>query len=203
VREPSRALSSNPDDVVQRVLIRRARRARTLYISGVRASSEELSRRAWATPLGRLSLVGSDAGLREVFWDDDADESCGGGSGSDLLEEAERQLRSYFSGVRRCFDLPLDLVGTAFQLAAWHALADIPFGTTISYGEQARRLGRSHAARAVGSANGRNPLAVVLPCHRLTGADGSLVGYGGGIARKRMLLEHEARVVAGGRARGG
>jgi methylated-DNA-[protein]-cysteine S-methyltransferase len=172
------------------------------YISGVRASSEELSRRTCATPLGRLILVGSDAGLREVLWDDDADES-GGGSSPDLLEEAERQLRAYFSGARRCFDLPLDLVGTAFQLAAWHALADIPFGTTISYGEQARRLGRPHAARAVGSANGRNPLAVVLPCHRLIGADGSLVGYGGGIARKRMLLEHEERVVAGGRARGG
>jgi methylated-DNA-[protein]-cysteine S-methyltransferase len=159
--------------------------------------SSRLGRRTCATPLGHLTLVGSQAGLREVRWGDEADGIRGGGSGSGLLGEAERQLRAYFAGELWCFDLPLDLVGTAFQLAAWNALADIPYGTTISYGEQARRLGRPHAARAVGAANGRNPLAVVLPCHRLIGADGSLVGYGGGVARKRILLEHEARVAGG------
>jgi methylated-DNA-[protein]-cysteine S-methyltransferase len=85
-------------------------------------------------------------------------------------------------------------VGTEFQVAAWLALADVAFGTTASYGEQARRLGRPQAVRAVGAANGRNPLPIVLPCHRIVGADGSLVGFGGGLPRKRLLLEHEARL---------
>jgi len=111
-----------------------------------------------------------------------------------VLTEAARQLGSYFAGDLQRFDLPLDLVGTGFQVAAWRALADIPYGRTISYGEQARRLGRPRAVRAVGAANGRNPLPIVLPCHRIVGADGSLVGFGGGLPRKRLLLEHEARL---------
>lgn len=147
-----------------------------------------------ATPIGELTLVGSPRGLRHVLWAGQAPpESCGA-AGFDVLEEATRQLRAYFAGDLQRFDLPLDLVGTEFQVAAWRALADIPFGTTVSYGEQARRLGRPRAVRAVGAANGRNPLPIVLPCHRVLGADGSLVGFGGGLARKRALLQHEARV---------
>jgi methylated-DNA-[protein]-cysteine S-methyltransferase len=146
-----------------------------------------------ATPVGELVLVGSARGLRQVLWaGQPAPEAAVHGS-SDVLDEAGRQLRAYFAGELRRFDLPLDPVGTDFQVAAWRALAGIPYGTTISYGEQARRLGRPTAVRAVGAANGRNPLPIVLPCHRIVGADGSLVGFGGGLLRKRLLLEHETR----------
>ena len=111
-----------------------------------------------------------------------------------LLDEAARQLGEYFSGARTAFDLPLDLVGTRFLRAAWLALAEIPFGETVSYAERALRLGRPHAIRAVGAANGRNPLPIVLPCHRVIGSDGSLTGFGGGLDVKRALLDHEAGV---------
>jgi len=140
------------------------------------------------TPIGTLTLVAGDAGLRRVQWG--GDDRAGGTHPA--LEEAARQLREYFAGERREFDLPLDLEGTPFQRRAWLALAAIPYGTTRSYGEQARLLGVPRAARAVGAANGSNPLPIVLPCHRLIGADGSLVRYGGGLDVKRWLLDHEA-----------
>jgi methylated-DNA-[protein]-cysteine S-methyltransferase len=143
--------------------------------------------------VGELTLVASPHGLRRILWAGQAPREAAVHDTSDVLAEAGRQLQAYFAGDLRRFDLPLDLVGTEFQVAAWHALADIPYGTTISYGEQARRLGRPKAVRAVGAANGRNPLPIVLPCHRIVGADGSLVGFGGGLPRKRVLLEHEAR----------
>jgi methylated-DNA-[protein]-cysteine S-methyltransferase len=106
------------------------------------------------------------------------------------------QLKEYFAGTRRAFELPLNLVGTPFERQAWLALATIPYGTTVSYGEQARRLGHPRAARAVGAANGRNPVSIVLPCHRVVGVGGALTGYAGGLDAKRTLLEHEARVLA-------
>jgi methylated-DNA-[protein]-cysteine S-methyltransferase len=106
------------------------------------------------------------------------------------------QLREYFSGARTAFDVPLDLHGTEFQVATWRSLAEIPFGKTISYGEQAASIGRPKAVRAVGGANGRNPVAIVLPCHRVIGANGSLTGFGGGIAVKQWLLQHERSVIA-------
>ena len=109
-----------------------------------------------------------------------------------MLAVAAAQLSEYFAGTRQEFDLPLDLDGTAFQRRAWTALAKIPYGETRSYGEQARRLGVPRAARAIGAANGANPLPIVLPCHRLVGADGSLTGFGGGLETKRWLLEFEA-----------
>jgi methylated-DNA-[protein]-cysteine S-methyltransferase len=149
------------------------------------------------TPLGELTLVASLRGLRGILWEGQSSPGTEPAHGrEDVLDAAARQLEAYFAGELRRFDLPLDLAGTEFQLAAWRALADIPYGTTISYGEQARRLGRPRAVRAVGAANGRNPLPIVLPCHRLVGADGSLVGFGGGLARKRLLLEHEAQFAA-------
>ena len=124
----------------------------------------------------------------------------GGSSGaSRVLEEATQQLDEYFAGVRTSFELQLDLHGTAFQLAAWNALAEIPFGETRSYAEQAERLGRPAAYRAVGAANGRNPVSIVLPCHRVLGSDGSLTGFAGGLDAKRGLLAHERAVVAAGR----
>jgi methylated-DNA-[protein]-cysteine S-methyltransferase len=155
-----------------------------------------LTTRLVPSPVGELTLVGSARGLRRILWAGQAPaERCAAGSCA-VLDEAARQLGAYFAGDLRRFELPLDLAGTEFQLAAWRALADIPYGTTLTYGEQARRLGCPRAPRAVGAANGRNPLPIVLPCHRLVGADGSLVGFGGGLARKRRLLAHEARVAA-------
>jgi methylated-DNA-[protein]-cysteine S-methyltransferase len=107
------------------------------------------------------------------------------------LAAAAAQLDEYFAGERRDFDLELDLRGTEFQRAVWDELLRIPYGETMSYGELARRLGRPERVRAVGAANGRNPVAIVVPCHRVIGADGSLTGYGGGLDRKRALLAVE------------
>jgi methylated-DNA-[protein]-cysteine S-methyltransferase len=108
------------------------------------------------------------------------------------LREVKRQLAEYFRGDRRTFELELSPEGTPFQLAAWRQLRMIPYGMTISYGEQARRMGKPNAARAVGAANGKNPISIIVPCHRVIGADGSLTGFGGGIGIKRSLLELEA-----------
>ncbi len=108
---------------------------------------------------------------------------------------ALEQLRDYFGGERTAFDLALRITGTPFQRLAWDALLTIPFGTTISYAEQARRIGRPEAPRAVGAANGRNPIAIVVPCHRVIGSGGTLVGYGGGLPLKKWLLHHESSVL--------
>jgi methylated-DNA-[protein]-cysteine S-methyltransferase len=106
--------------------------------------------------------------------------------------DVRSQLGEYFAGERTGFDLQLALDGSAFQRTVWHALTEIPYGQTISYGELARRIGRPDLARAVGTANGQNPIAVIVPCHRVIGADGKLVGYGGGLDNKRRLLDLEA-----------
>jgi methylated-DNA-[protein]-cysteine S-methyltransferase len=142
------------------------------------------------TPVGPLALTASARGLERIDWE-------GHGGGDELvLEAAAAQLAEYFAGERTRFDLPLHLEGTEFQRLAWTALAEIPYGTTRSYTEQARRIGRPTAIRAVGAANGRNPLPIVLPCHRLVGVDGSLTGFGGGLWRKRLLLDLEAGQLA-------
>lgn len=153
------------------------------------------------TPVGELTLVASDRGLRAIMWPD----SPVGRSSipvrprpqSDhpILRRTANQLDEYFAGTRVRFDLPLDLEGTRFQLAAWRSLADIPFGMTTTYGRQAAALGTPTASRAVGAANGANPVCIVLPCHRVIGADGSLTGFGGGLPVKQWLLDHEARVL--------
>ena len=147
-----------------------------------------------ASPVGPLTLVAGVAGLEHIIFGDErpAEAADPGGRAARILSQAQRQLVEYFGGERRSFDLPLDPQGTPFQLAVWRLLGEIPYGETITYGEQARRLGRLGAARAVGAANGRNPLPIVVPCHRVVGADGSLTGYGGGLPKKRWLLEHEA-----------
>lgn len=110
-----------------------------------------------------------------------------------LLEEAVRQLREYFAGQRREFDLPLRLRGTAFQMQVWQALQAIPYGEVRTYGEIARAIGKPKACRAVGMANHNNPISIIVPCHRVVGAGGSLTGYGGGLENKRFLLELEKR----------
>ena len=153
-------------------------------------------RRSLDSPLGTLTLVGSDAGLRAVLWPADRvgrvplppDMSD---ASHPILEETARQLDAWFVRTRRTFDLPLDLHGTVFQVKVWRSLADIAYGTTASYGEQAAHLGRPTAARAVGSANGRNPVSIVLPCHRVVGSNGSLTGFAGGINAKKWLLDFE------------
>ena len=159
---------------------------------------ETLYRRTYQSPVGELTLIASERGLREIRWPGangtDGTIGMNDGEGHPVLRETARQLDEYFAGGRTHFDLPLDLRGTPFQLAAWQALADIPFGETRSYRQQAAMIGRPNAVRAVGAANGANPVCLVLPCHRVVGADGSLTGFGGGLGTKRWLLEHEARV---------
>lgn len=149
------------------------------------------------SPVGVLTLFASDVGLRAILWDNGwADriavgESVNGPDPAGVLVTAVSQLAEYFDGTRREFDLPLDPVGTQFQQSVWVALRTVPYGETISYGEQARRLGDPRKARAVGSANGRNPLSIVVPCHRVVGSNGALVGFGGGLTSKAWLLDHE------------
>jgi len=122
-------------------------------------------------------------------------EHSGHSDGNPILARAEIQLREYFSGKRTVFDIPLAPEGTEFRKLVWQQLAKIPYGQTISYGEQARRLGRPSAARAVGAANGKNPIGIIIPCHRVIGATGSLTGFAGGIESKRKLLALEADFV--------
>jgi methylated-DNA-[protein]-cysteine S-methyltransferase len=121
------------------------------------------------------------------------------------LDDAATQLEQYFEGTRRCFDLPMSMEGSAFQRQVWAQLQQIPFGTTVTYGQLAEQLGRRGAARAVGHANARNPIPVMVPCHRVIGSSGQLTGYGGGLVAKRLLLDLEGRnsapAEADGRAR--
>jgi methylated-DNA-[protein]-cysteine S-methyltransferase len=151
------------------------------------------------SPLGELLLVGDGAHLFGLYMQDaprpraiDPDWE----RRDDAFEEVARQLDQYFGGTRNEFDLSLAPRGNEFQLDVWNALTEIPYGTTASYGEIARRIGRPDAARAVGLANGQNPISVIVPCHRVIGADGKLVGYGGGLERKRLLLELEGGVLS-------
>lgn len=143
----------------------------------------------YRSPVGIIRLQADDAGL------------CAAGlaaaAGPDVpgpfVRQAARELEEYFAGQRRRFDVPLSLHGTPFQLKAWAALCAIPYGQTRSYGEQAAAIGNPRACRAVGMANNRNPVMILVPCHRVIGADGSLVGYGGGLEVKRALLALEAQ----------
>jgi len=154
------------------------------------------------TPVGTLTLVASDRGLRAVVWPKSSRKGTGVNArphrnpDHPILKTTARQLDEYFSGERSTFDIPLDLEGTRFQVAAWRSLAQIPFGSTTTYGRQAAGLGIPTAARAVGAANGANPVCIVLPCHRVIGSNGSLTGFGGGLPVKQWLLDHEARVLA-------
>jgi methylated-DNA-[protein]-cysteine S-methyltransferase len=164
---------------------------------------KDLQQMQLKTPIGRLTLVASSKGLRRVFFAQltDADvqflAAVPGDASSEVLALAAQQLSEYFSGQRRSFDIPLDLVGTDFQIETWQALAFIDYGATASYSEQARFIGRPRAVRAVGGANRCNPVPVVLPCHRVIGANGKLTGFAGGLETKRWLLEHESAHACG------
>ncbi|QJW93943.1 methylated-DNA--[protein]-cysteine S-methyltransferase [Frigoriglobus tundricola] len=149
------------------------------------------------SPIGELTLVGSDRGLVAVLWEDEDPRRVPIPTGPEdanhpVLLETERQLGQYFAGTRKEFTVPLDfVVGTPFQQRVWRALLDIPFGETRSYADLARQLGRPKAVRAVGAANGKNPIAIIGPCHRVIGTSGKLTGYAGGLAAKALLLRLE------------
>jgi methylated-DNA-[protein]-cysteine S-methyltransferase len=146
------------------------------------------------SPFGLVCLVGTERGLIQVDFqhgDRPVQPDPTWQQDTGLLNLAKHQLQEYFQGQRREFQLPLAPAGTPFQQRVWQELQGIPFGTTLTYQELAQRLGMPGAARAVGHANGRNPLAIVIPCHRLIGSNGQLRGYAGGIALKRRLLQHE------------
>jgi methylated-DNA-[protein]-cysteine S-methyltransferase len=149
------------------------------------------------SPVGPLKLVGSDTGLAAVLWENDDPRRVRLGYQVEdnqhaLLLEVERQLGDYFKQERRTFELPLAFAGTSFQEKVWRALLTIPYGQTSSYSEIAHQIGHPSAMRAVGAANGRNPLSIVAPCHRVIGASGALTGFAGGLEVKRYLLDLEA-----------
>ena len=148
------------------------------------------------SPVGELTLVARGAALAAILWENDkpnrvrlgqmrVDEGCA------VLQETARQLAAYFAGTLQCFDVPLDFAGTPFQQDVWRALLTIPYGQTRSYGEIARQIGRPSAVRAVGAANGKNPISIIAPCHRVIGATGELTGFAGGLHAKETLLALE------------
>lgn len=146
------------------------------------------------SPIGELLLTSDGSSLTRIYMQKQkygSEVKAEWQKDEASFKEAKRQLDAYFGGELKQFDLPLAPAGTEFQQSVWRALMDIPYGETLSYGELARRLGSDKRTRAVGMANGRNPISIIIPCHRVIGADGSLTGYGGGIERKRWLLAHE------------
>jgi methylated-DNA-[protein]-cysteine S-methyltransferase len=145
------------------------------------------------TPVGPLYLVASEKGLRGLCWKNKNTQSAPGRAAEEILRDTRAQLAEYFRGKRTAFDLPLDMDGTEFQLQVWRELQKIPYGKTISYRELATRVRNPKACRAVGTANGRNPVPIIVPCHRVIAADGTLGGYTGGLMIKTKLLDLEKR----------
>lgn len=172
--------------------------------AATRASATDMAYAVVDSPIGPLTLVATDDALVEVRFPNHDEGSppnvvaLAGSpdSGHPVVAQAAAELAEYFAGERTEFDVPLAPVGTAFQLDAWTALGTIAYGETVSYGEQARRLGAPNKARAVGAANGRNPIPIIVPCHRVIGANGHLTGFGGGVESKAWLLAHEQHVRA-------
>ncbi|OJU19663.1 MULTISPECIES: methylated-DNA--[protein]-cysteine S-methyltransferase [unclassified Sphingomonas] len=158
--------------------------------------SQPLPSKIIASPVGELTLVAEGDALVAILWEGDDPArvplpALADAPDHPVLCETARQLDEYFAGKRRAFDVPLAFRGTAFQRAVWAALLRIPFGETSSYGRIARALDRPHGARAVGAANGRNPISIIAPCHRVIGSNGALTGFAGGLAAKEMLLALE------------
>ena len=148
------------------------------------------------SPIGELGLVASDRGLAAIVWESKMPDRLGSDAivrnvNHPVLLETQRQLEEYFAGKRKAFDVKLDFVGTNFQKRVWNALLRIPFGHTRTYGEIAKQLGNANAMRAVGAANGQNPIPIIAPCHRVIGASGALIGFGGGLETKAYLLNLE------------
>lgn len=150
------------------------------------------------SPVGELTLVASDRGLAAILWEDEDPERVPlqplePDDSHPLLIEAERQLKLYFAGELETFSIPLDFTGTDFQKKVWTALTTIPFGETRSYRDIAEQIGNPKAVRAVGAANGRNPISIIAPCHRVIGANGKLTGFAGGLEAKALLLKIESK----------
>jgi methylated-DNA-[protein]-cysteine S-methyltransferase len=157
-------------------------------------STEQILYTTIESPIGELLLVSDGDALRGLYMQDGRKpRTIGAGwvPSPAPFADVKTQLEEYFAGRRTTFDVQLAAQGAPFEREVWHALEEIPYGETVSYGEIARRVGQPTAARAVGTANGRNPIAVIVPCHRVIGANGTLTGYGGGLERKRLLLELE------------
>jgi methylated-DNA-[protein]-cysteine S-methyltransferase len=157
----------------------------------------KLAYKVMDSPVGKLKLVASDKGLVAILWEDDNPRRVRLGELVEdekqlVLRETERQLKEYFEGKRRSFSVALDMRGTRFQNDVWEALLAIPFGETRSYGQLAKQLGNPKATRAVGAANDRNPISIIVPCHRVIGSSGRLTGFAGGLDTKAHLLELEA-----------
>jgi methylated-DNA-[protein]-cysteine S-methyltransferase len=144
------------------------------------------------SPIGVIEVVGMEGALISLNFVEHARHEA---VGNPLIEETLRQLSEYFGGKRREFALPLAWHGTVFQQQVWRQLLEIPYGVTLSYRDLARAIGKPEAVRAVGSANGKNPISIIVPCHRVIGSDGDLTGYGGGLWRKEWLLRHEGALV--------
>lgn len=149
--------------------------------------------RYYLSPLGCLQLTAENEAVIGVEFVSTPAPNVGD---SPVLELCQRQLEAYFAGTLTEFTIPLSVSGTDFQIRVWHELQRIPFGSTLSYGGLAQRIGNPKASRAVGGANNRNPIAIIIPCHRVIGVRGELTGYAGGLDRKEALLEHEKRIVA-------
>lgn len=150
------------------------------------------------SPVGQLTLVASDEGLAAILWEKEQPNRVrlnlvAEDNKHPVLLKAEQQLKEYFAGQRRSFDLKFDFVGTPFQKKVWNALLKIPFGETRSYAQIAQQVGSPKAVRAVGAANGRNPISIMAPCHRVIGANGTLTGFAGGLEAKQYLLEMERK----------
>ncbi|GAA0854675.1 methylated-DNA--[protein]-cysteine S-methyltransferase [Aliiglaciecola litoralis] len=149
---------------------------------------EPLFRQYLDTPIGTLEIAADDTSVRSIYFVQKRQDSP---LGNDITQLALDQLAAYFNGQRQQFSLPLGALGTAFQQQVWLQLSDIPYGSTCSYADIARQLNNPKAVRAVGAANGKNPISIVVPCHRVIGANGKLTGYAGGLDRKSWLLRHE------------
>ncbi len=150
-----------------------------------------------SSPVGKLQLVAGVHSLRAVLWEGEDGSriklgACVEDADHPVLRETEKQLNEYFAGTRKVFDLPLDLAGTDLQKRVWMQLLQIPYGATQTYSQLAAQIGAPAAVRAVGAANGRNPVSIIIPCHRLVGSNGGLTGFAGGLDNKRWLLELEA-----------
>ena len=157
-------------------------------------NTDSTASRVIATPIGRLTLVASSKGLQQVIFGAKKLPAVKSVSGkaNDHLTQTEKQLREYFAGKRKKFSIKLDISGTEFQESVWYALSKIAYGKTVSYAQQAKLVRKPKAFRAVGSANGKNPVSIILPCHRVIATDGTLGGYGGGLSIKRKLLALES-----------
>lgn len=144
----------------------------------------------YESPIGLIEISGTDDAVRSLDFVEERRDGC---HSKRVVDQAMKEMKEYFEGNRQQFEVPLDLRGTPFQRAVWRELLKIPYGSTASYGDIARAIGNPKAVRAVGGANHRNPVALIVPCHRVIGSDGSMTGYGSGIWRKEWLLKHEGK----------